>query len=146
MFFLLALLLFAAVIGPTSASASPPLKEQPGYIEFSSLGLFDDPEPEANVEIYLKEPLLDLVAAATRSEDAELANMLAGLNLIRVQVYEDLGMSHERIAAQFSALTLPDWERVVQVREPDQRVQFYVRTEDETIVGLLVLVCDLRSC
>ena len=140
MFFFSALLLFATVIGPTSAWASPPLKEQPGYIEFTSLGLFDDPEPEANVEIYLKEPLLDLVAAATRSEDEELANMLAGLNLIRVQVYEDLDMSYEHIAARLSALSLLDWEQVVQVREPDQRVQFYVRTEDETIVGLLVLV------
>ena len=142
MFFFSALLLFAAVIGPTSASASPPLKEQPGYIEFSSLGLFDAPEPEANVEIYLKDPLLDLVAAATRSEDEELANMLEALNLIRVQVYEDLEISYEHIAARLNALTLPDWERVVQVREPDQRVQFYVRTEDETIVGLLVLVGD----
>jgi hypothetical protein len=142
MFFFQALLLFAAAVGPTSAWASPPLKEQPGYIEFTSLGLFDDPEPEANVEIYLKKPLLDLVAAATRSEDEELANMLAGLNLICVQVYKDLDMSYEHIAARLSALSLPDWEQAVQVRERDQRVQFYVRTKDETIVGLLVLAGD----
>ncbi len=147
MFFFYALLLFAVAIGPTSAWASPPLKEQPGYIEFSSLDLFDGPEPEASIEIYLKDPLLDLVAAATRSEDEELANMLAGLNLIRVNVYHkaedqdlDASYDYERITARLSTLTLPDWERVVQVREPDQRVQFYVRTEDETIVGLLVLV------
>ena len=145
MFFLPALLLFAAAIGPTSVSASPPLKEQPGYIEFSSLDLFDGPEPEANIEIYLKEPLLDLVAAATRFEDEELANMLEALYLIRVQVYQDLDASYERIAARLNALTLPDWERVVQVREPDERMQFYVRTADEAIVGLLVLVCDLSE-
>ena len=147
MFFFLALLLFATVIGPTSAWASPPLKEQPGYIDFSSLDLFDGPEPEASIEIYLKEPLLDLVAAATRSEDADLADMLESLYLIRVQAYQkaegrdlDTSYDYERITARLSSLTLPDWERVVQVREPDQRVQFYVRTEDETIVGLLVLV------
>ncbi len=140
MLFFQALLLFAAVIGPTSASASPPLKEQPGYIEFSSLGLFDGPEPEANIEIYLKEPLLDLVAAATRFEDQELADMLEALYLIRVQVYKDLDASYEHIAAWLNDLTLPDWERVVQVREPDERMQFYVRAADEVIVGLLVLV------
>ena len=140
MFFLYALLLFAVAVGPTSAWAATPLEEQPGYIEFTSLGLFDDPELEANVEIYLKEPLLGLVAAATRSEDEELANMLAGLNLIRVQVYEDLDMSYEHIAARLNALTLPDWEQAVQVRERDEQMQFYVRTKDETIVGLLVLV------
>ena len=152
MFFFYALLLFAAAVSPTSAWASPPLEEQPGYIEFSSLGLFDDPEPEAAVEIYLKNPLLGLVAAATRFEDQELADMLEALYLIRVNIYhkaedrrsahEDLDTSYdyENIAERLKALTLPDWERVVQVREPDQRVQFYVRTEDETIVGLLVLV------
>ena len=87
MLFFQALLLFAVAVGPTNAWASPPLEKQPGYIEFSSLGLFDDPEPEAAIEIYLKDPLLDLVAAATRFEDAELADMLEALYLIRVQAY-----------------------------------------------------------
>ena len=140
MFFFSALLLFVAAIGPTSAWAATPLEKQPGYIDFSSLDLFDGPEPEANVEIFLKKPLLDLVAAATRSEDEELANMLKGLNLIRVQVYEDVDTSYERIAARINALSLPAWELVVQVREPDERMQFYVRAADEAIVGLLVLV------
>ena len=145
MFFFYALLLFATAVGPTSAWASPSLEKQPGYIDFSSLDLFDGPEPETAIEIYLKDPLLKLVAAATRFEDQELADMLEALYLIRVNVYhkaedQDTSYNYENIAARLSALTLPDWERVVQVREPDQRVQFYVRTEDETIVGLLVLV------
>ena len=145
MSFLYALLLFAAAIGPTSAWAATPLEEQPGYIDFSSLELFDGPEPETAIEIYLKDPLLELVAAATRFEDPELADMLEALYLIRVNVYhkaegQDASYNYENIAERLKALTLPDWERVVQVREPDQRVQFYVRTEDETIVGLLVLV------
>ena len=75
--------------------------------------------------------------------------MLEALYLIRVNVYhkeegQDTSYDYENIAARLSTLTLPDWERVVQVREPDQRVQFYVRTEDETIVGLLVLVGNPR--
>ena len=145
MFFFYALLLFATAVGPTSAWASPSLEKQPGYIDFSSLDLFDGPEPETAIEVYLKDPLLKLVAAATRFEDQELADMLEALYLIRVNVYhkaedQDTSYNYENIAARLSALTLPDWERVVQVREPDQRVQFYVRTEDETIVGLLVLV------
>ena len=147
MFFFYALLLFAVAVSPTSAWASPPLEKQPGYIDFPSLDLFDGPEPETSIEIYLKDPLLELVAAATRFEDPELADMLEALYLIRVNVYHktedqdlDASYDYERIAERLKALTLPDWERVVQVREPDQRVQFYVRTEDETIVGLLVLV------
>ena len=152
MLFFLALLLFAAAVGPTSAWASPPLEKQPGYIEFSSLGLFDDPEPEASIEIYLKDPLLDLVAAATRFEDKELADMLEALYLIRVQAYQkaedqdlDTSYDYERIAERLKALTLPGWERVVQVRERDERMQFYVRSEDEAIVGLLVLVGSPRE-
>ena len=147
MFFFYALLLFAVAVSPTSAWASPPLEKQPGYIDFPSLDLFDGPEPETSIEIYLKDPLLELVAAATRFEDPELADMLEALYLIRVNVYHkaenqdlDTSYDYERITARLSTLTLADWERVVQVREPDQRVQFYVRTEDETIVGLLVLV------
>ncbi len=147
MFFFYALLLFVVAVGPTSAWASPSLEKQPGYIDFSSLDLFGGPEPETSIEIYLKDPLLELVAAATRFEDPDLADMLESLYLIRVQAYQkaegrdlDASYDYENIAARLSILTLPDWERVVQVREPDQRVQFYVRTEDETIVGLLVLV------
>ena len=147
MFFFYALLLFAVAVSPTSAWASPPLEKQPGYIDFSSLDLFDGPEPETSIEIYLKDPLLELVAAATRFEDPDLADMLESLSLIRVQAYQkaegrdlDTSYDYESIAERLKALTLPDWERVVQVRERDQRVQFYVRTEDETIVGLLVLV------
>ena len=146
MFFFYALLLFAVAVGPTSAWASPPLEKQPGYIDFSSLDLFDGPEPETSIEIYLKDPLLELVAAATRFEDPDLADMLESLSLIRVQAYQkaegrdlDTSYDYESIAERLKALTLPDWERVVQVRERDQRVQFYVRTEGETIVGLLVL-------
>ena len=152
MLFFQALLLFAVAVGPTNAWASPPLEKQPGYIEFSSLGLFDDPEPEAAIEIYLKDPLLDLVAAATRFEDAELADMLEALYLIRVQAYHkaegqdlDTSYDYESIAERLKALTLPDWERVVQVRERDERMQFYVRSEDEAIVGLLVLVGSPRE-
>ena len=146
MFFFYALLLFAVAVSPTSAWASPPLEKQPGYIDFSSLDLFDGPEPETSIEIYLKDPLLELVAAATRFEDPDLADMLESLSLIRVQAYQkaegrdlDTSYDYESIAERLKALTLPDWERVVQVRERDQRVQFYVRTEGETIVGLLVL-------
>ncbi|MDE2706642.1 MAG: hypothetical protein OXI35_16370, partial [Gemmatimonadota bacterium] len=87
MFFLYTLLLFAVAVSPTSAWASPPLEKQPGYIDFSSLDLFDGPEPETTVEIYLKNSLLDLVAAATRFEDPELADMLEALYLIRFQAY-----------------------------------------------------------
>ena len=152
MLFFLALLLFAVAIGSTSAWASTPLEEQPGYIDFSSLDLFDDPEPEASIEIYLKDPLLELVAAATRFEDKELADMLEALYLIRVQAYQkaegqdlDTSYDYERIAERLKALTLPGWERVVQVRERDERMQFYVRSEDEAIVGLLVLVGSPRE-
>ena len=152
MFSFYALLLFAVAVGPTSAWAATPLEEQPGYIDFSSLGLFDDPEPETTIEIYLKDPLLDLVAAATRFDDEELANMLEALYLIRVQVYHnsegqnlDTSYDYERIAERLKALTLPGWERVVQVRERDERMQFYVRSEDEAIVGLLVLVGSPRE-
>ena len=152
MLFFQALLLFAAAIGSTSAWASTPLEEQPGYIDFSSLGLFDDPEPETTIEIYLKDPLLDLVAAATRFEDQELADMLEALYLIRVQAYQkaegqnlDASYDYERIAERLKALTLPGWERVVQVRERDERMQFYVRSADEAIVGLLVLVGSPRE-
>ena len=149
MFSFYALLLFAVAVGPTSAWAATPVEEQPGYIDFSSLGLFDGPEPETAIEIYLKDSLLDLVAAATRFEDKELADMLEALYLIRFQAYQkaegqnlDTSYDYERIAERLKALTLPDWELVVRVRERDQRVQFYVRTEDETIVGLLVLADD----
>ena len=113
-------LFFLAAVGSTNAWASPPLEEHPGYVDFASPGLFDEADPEATLEIFLKDPLLDLVAAASRVEDKELADMLDALHLIRVQVHEDLGASYQSIAGRLKDFTLPDWEQVVQVRDPER--------------------------
>ncbi len=139
---LLSILLFVAVAGSTGTWAEIPLPEQPGYIDFADLGLIDEAEAETSVEIYLKDPLLSLVAAATRLEDEELANMLAVLDLIQVRAYDDLGPSYETIAARLRTCTVPGWEQVVRVREQDQQVQVYIRVDDKNIAGLLVLACE----
>ena len=138
----LPILLLAAIALAQATWASSTPQDEPGYVDFAALDLIDEAAAEATIEIYLKDPLLGLVAAATRFEDEELADMLGALHLIRVQAYEQVDIPYQEIADRLKGFTLPGWEQVVRVREQEEQVQVYVRVAEEDIVGLLVLACE----
>lgn len=115
--------------------------KQPGYVDFSAMGIFG--EEESTVEVFLKGPLLRLVSEATKGEDQELADMLSRLKLIRVQVFP---LRRERAEAvkkktdeMARRLEKEGWEMVVRVRDRDENAYVYLKTAKDRIAGLVVM-------
>jgi len=133
------LLVLVLAAGP--ATAREDIERHPGYVDF---GLVTIPEAAAtSVEVYLKRPLLRMVSAATRATEPELAEMIDGLDLIRVHAFavapEDLPRVGEEIDMLAATVEEGGWERVAHIREQDELVHVYLKSEGDQVDGLLVM-------
>jgi hypothetical protein len=118
----------------------------PGYVEFATLDIFGQQEPK--VEIYLEEPLIDLVSKFVQSEDEELYSVLRKLKLVRVQVFEVT----EELAAQFidrsakavKNLDKQGWQRIVRVKDEGENAYIYLKpaADYQSIDGILVIAVE----
>ena len=150
LFLIPCLLLFAGSAFSQGIPVPEDLQAHPGYIEFSSISTQIDEEP--NIEIFLKGPLLRLVAEASSIEDPDLARMLHKLEAIRVLAYdmdevssssEDQLLNIGRALSQ--EMTGANWEPVARIREDDERVYIYFKTLNDSIQGLTVVAIDSRD-
>jgi hypothetical protein len=148
---LMCVLLTFAVSATTTAAKDRKKKtadctKHPGYVDFDALEIFGG--DEAKIEVYLRQPMLELVAKFLKNEDPELYDMLMKLCLVRVQVFDvdgDLaGRFESKSSATVKALDKKGWERVVRVREDDESVFVYLKpSEDyEWIQGVVVLALE----
>jgi hypothetical protein len=118
-----------------------------GFVQFDTTGLFDD--EDIKVDVSVRGALLSLLVEATKEEDSEFSKLVSKLESIRVQVFSFQEGKLPQIQQKFSSLAkaLDDegWERVVRVRERGERVDTYLRTVDNHIAGLVVLVVDPKD-
>ena len=119
--------------------------KHPGYVDFAALDKIGE---EAKVEVNLKSPMLGLVSKFVGEEDPSLKDMLANLKLVRVRVY-DLTPAVEKafLTAGSETTTKLDksgWERVVRVRDRNERVDIYFKpsAKADFIEGVLVIAVD----
>ena len=138
-----------AVIAVTLLLVSPVLGQRSveklsGYVNLERIGHLDDYfERQATIEVNVEGPLMRLVAAASRFEDPELADLLLKLDGVFVRGFE-LERS-DRDAFEESASRIGDyledegWSVVVKVRNRDEIVHMYVNMEDDTVVGIVVM-------
>ncbi len=133
-------LLCAALTFPAIADTAPA-----GAIDFGKL------TPAADggqfVEVNIKGNLLNMAARLAAKEEPEIADLLKGIQSIRVNVVGlDDGNRAEtqaRIKAVRSELDVKGWERVVAVSEKDQDVGIYLKTRGQDAVeGLVVTVIE----
>ncbi len=117
----------------------------PGYVDFAALARIGE---EAKIEVNLKSPMLSLLSKFVGHDDPELRDMLASLKLVRVRVY-DLTPDVERefLAAGSETTNRLDkagWERIVRVREHNERVDIYFKPSSKTewIEGVLIIAID----
>ncbi len=84
-------------------------------------------------------------AAGANGDDAA-AELLAGIEGIRVQVYEDVEDSEavvDFIDEAASRLESAGWQRAVYVQDDeDERVQMYLRFEAGEVSGMTVMIAD----
>ena len=116
----------------------------PGYVDFSTLGKFK--AEDAVVEVYLHDELLDMVSQMTGGSDPDLGEVLAKLDLVRVQRYEldvkrveDVEKKTEKMAATLEG---QGWMQVVRVREQGEHVYVYFKLGKELLNGITVVAIE----
>jgi hypothetical protein len=148
-FIVIGLVLMFAITNTAAAGddkSSKDFTKHPGYVDFEELEIFS--EEKANVEVYLKQPMLKLVSEFTKNEDPELYDVMKKLALVRVNVFEATREFTEKFKAQSSRIIkkLDDrgWERVVRVREDDEYVNVYLKPsgDNKYIQGIVILVVE----
>ncbi|MCZ6767283.1 MAG: DUF4252 domain-containing protein [bacterium] len=142
-------LLIIAVVLPftfSNAIAAPDdeYKKLPGYVDFDAMGIFGNAEPK--VEVFLRGPLLKMAIEALRHEDPELVDVLAGIQLVRVHVFDSLDYDDMKDKTESAVRTLEKkgWELAVRVREHDESITIHMLPgkNDETLEGLVVMVVE----
>ena len=100
---------------------------------------------DRSVEIYLKKPLLSLVAALN-SEDPSLQQLISNLALIRVEQFEigpdQSGEIKTIIDKVAKKLEKQKWDKLVRAVDNGEHVEIFIKSEDTKITGLLVMALE----
>jgi Na+-translocating ferredoxin:NAD+ oxidoreductase RnfG subunit len=124
----------------TTASAADLM---PGQVDF---GAFSPPKEGGQyVEVKLPSNLISLAARFVEKEEPEVAELLKGLKLVRVNVVgidKDNGAEiQKRMKSIRKDLDGKAWERIVTAQEKDQEVAIYVKmSAKDGIEGFVALV------
>ena len=123
------------------ASSQAPADE-PGYVDFSDLSSLLGQPPEVNINF--GSAMLGVFAAGLRESDADLADLLGALRGLRVMVFENVTGPAARDYAEATALKLgaAGWEAALTVRETSTNVDFYLRSVNDEIRGLAMMVTE----
>ena len=120
----------------------------PGQIDF---GKFSPPGSGGEyVEVNLSSSLIGLGARFVEKSEPEVARLLNGLKLVRVNVIglnddnrADIEKRTQRIRKELDS---KGWERVVIAQKDEQDVAVYLKTRDkETVQGVVVLVTEANK-
>jgi hypothetical protein len=136
----LLLFLFAAV----AVRAAPGPEALPGALPFGELEIFA--RKDLTTEINLEGALLKLVANATSEDDPEFAQLVSGLQAIRVQVAPLASIDPAKVRSRMDQavhwLDGKGWTAVVRSREKGEESYIYTKEIQGQIVGLAVLSFD----
>jgi hypothetical protein len=136
-------LLFAS----TAGLAADALSEEPGYVDFGDLSALTNSEP--SVEISLGSALIRFLCAATEEEEPELAESLCNLRSIRITVFEMQPQDYAEAQAHAKSISedleSKAWEPAVVMRAEESTVRMYMRTVDDKVAGMAVMVIEPGS-
>jgi len=127
-----------------TANLSAPCAESPGFVDFSKIA---ELAGGSTVDVHLKGPLLSMAARIVDKGEAEVAELLRSLKLVRVNVFKvdeaNRAEIQKRILALRAELIAQKWEQLVSVRDKKDDVGVYIKTRgEEAIEGVVVSVMD----
>lgn len=137
----IALLLSLVFTTQVAWSADESTSQLPGYVDFSTLS---ENYGEPRVMINLGGSLLKLVGSM-KHDDPIAEETLKNLDSVRVHVYDtegDTTAAATRMENVSDKLANLEWEQIVRVREPDDRVNIYVKHSDDRIHGLMIMAVN----
>ena len=137
-------LLSVMIIASAGAVAAQTGAGHPGFYPIEELGVFGEGKME--VDIDLSGAMLQVAAGAMENQDESLAELVANLERVRVQVGAptngDAAAIGQSIASAGSSLISSGWNKILAVEEDDEQVYLYSLEQGGNIVGLTVLVND----
>ena len=115
--------------------------KEPGYIDFGDVSAFEN--EDEFVEVIINERLLRMVSKLSKHEDEELANLISGLKLIKVNVLnltkDNKKLVDDKIKSVEKQLKSKNWERIVTAKSKGDKALVYIKADkDDNIVGLAV--------
>lgn len=114
----------------------------PGYFPIEELGIFSTGDLEVDVD--LKGAMLQAVASSIEAQEGDLAEMVSGLERVRVQVgapqKADASTVNHALSEAIANLESSGWDRILRVEEDDEQVYLFTRESGGMIVGFTVLV------
>jgi len=126
------------------AWAQQAAEQSPGYFPLEELALFA--EGGIEVEVDLKGPIIQMMAAAAEEQEPEFGELASQLQRVRVRVGTLRGDDRDGVSAEFDRalrqLEAAGWEPIVRVDEEDEFVRVFVKQGTERIQGLTVLMND----
>jgi hypothetical protein len=117
------------------------IKKNPGYYDFGDLSSFDNGEEGA--EINIEEHLIKMVAKMSVNEDKQLAELLNGLKLIKVNTFQVNDQNRndikKKISSVQSSLSGNKWDKIVRIKEKGEDMSVFLKTDrNNKINGLVV--------
>ncbi len=138
------LLLVGLLLTSAQAQDDKELKKHPGYVDFEDIDIPGD--AEETVEVYVRGPLLKLVAQASQGEDPALSKLLSKLLLVKVNTFSIDSQTAQELKQKItkieSELQKKNWEKVVRVKERDELVNVYLKMDNDRVVGLVVMAIE----
>jgi len=123
----------------TSQSAPPP-----GLVDF---GKFVGPKHGEFIEVNIGKPLISIVTRIVQKSESEAAEVLKGLERVRVNVIglddENRADMQERVTAIRSKLDEEGWEPIVTVKDKADDVSVYLKMRgEEAVEGIVVTILE----
>lgn len=115
---------------------------QSGYYPIEEMGIFS--EGDLEVDIDLSGAMLRVAAGAMENRDENIAELVANLERVRVQVGAPSGVDAATVAQKMAdaqaALGSAGWRKILSVEESDEQVYLYALESAGNIAGLTVFV------
>jgi hypothetical protein len=138
----ISVLIGAMLVAMAGTAAAQAGAAHPGYYPIEEMGIFAQGDVEVDVD--LSGAMLRVAAGAMENQDESLAELVANLERVRVQVGTPSGVDASTVAQKMAdahaTLASAGWQKILSVEETTEQVYLFALESDGNIVGLTVFV------